>query len=205
MSSNSNEINNQFASLLRWVPVALLLSVLAIGCAPSARADSFTYSYVGNAYNQFGGTFACPPVCGITGSFTVAAPLTPNANYYFTPLSFSFTDGLTVFTPTSVTKSDFGVVTNLLGQIIGWNMDWQIPTDEMFSGTNPPGCVGCRVVDGSFDGNIAFAEINDTPGKWSASSSVPEPSSIVMLCTGLLGLLGARRRRLTKSSETCVV
>jgi hypothetical protein len=191
MSSNSNEINNQFASLFRWVPVALLLSVLAIGFAPLAIADSFTYSYVGNAYNQFGGTFVCPPVCGITGSFTVAAPLTPNANYYFTPLSFSFTDGLTVFAPSSVTKSDFGVVTNSLGQIVGWNMDWQIPTDEMFSGTNPPGCVGCRVVDGSFDPNIAFAEISDSPGTWTMSTSAPEPSSLLLLTMGLMATVGS--------------
>jgi len=133
-----------------------------------------TYSYTGHAYNQFGGTFACPPVCGIAGSFTVAAPLGPNQRFLsFTPLSFSFTDGLTTFTPSSVTGSVFQVVTNSFGQIIGWNMDWLTPGDEMFSGTNPPGCVGCRVVDGSFDIDTPnFAEINNTPGKWTASTSM---------------------------------
>jgi len=130
-----------------------------------------TYSYTGHAYNQFGGTFACPPVCGITGSFTVAAPLSPNQTFFsFTPLSFSFTDGLTTFTPLSVTGSVFQVVTNSFGQIIGWNMDWLTPGDEMFSSTNPPGCVGCRVVDGSFM-PLGFAEIDNTPGNWSVSTS----------------------------------
>src|SRR5271156_2093081 len=106
---------------------------LAFGFIPhSVSAQKTTYRYTGNNYNQFGGTFACPPVCGITGSFTVAAPLAANANYYFTPLSFSFTDGLTTFTPANVTGSAFGVVTNSFGQIIGWNMDWLTPGDEMF-------------------------------------------------------------------------
>jgi YVTN family beta-propeller protein len=129
-----------------------------------------TYTYVGNAYNQFGGAFACPPVCRIKGSFTVAAPLAANANYYFTPLYFSFTDGLTTFTPSNVTGSAFGVVTDSSSQIIGWNMDWLAPGDDMFSGTNPPGCVGCRVVDGSF-GPSAFGEINNSPGTWTSSTS----------------------------------
>jgi hypothetical protein len=197
MLLTSSEIRRQFTPLLRLFAAALVFSIPAIGFMPTAMADSVTYSYVGNAYNQSGGTFACPPVCGITGSFTVAAPLTPDANYYFTPLSFSFKDGLTDFTPSDV--SAFGVVTNSLSQIIGWNMEWLTPGDSMFSGTNPPGCGGCRVVDGSF-GPLGFAEINDTPGKWTGPTPVPEPSSIVMLCLGLLGLLGARRRIFKRSS-----
>ena len=130
--------------------------------------NSVTYSYTGMAYNQFGGTFACPPVCGIKGSFTVAAPLPPNQNFYFTPISFSFTDGLTVFTAANVTTSAFGVVTDSAGNIVGWNMEWLTPNGEMFSGTNPPGCVGCSVIDGSFNPS-AFAEILGSPGTWTIS------------------------------------
>jgi hypothetical protein len=113
-------INVRVMHLLRVFSVALVLSILLMGFAPKALADSgTTYNYVGNTYNTFYGASTCPPLCGITGSFTVAAPLTPDANYYFTPLSYSFTDGLTTYTPLDVTSSDFGVVTNSLGQIIG--------------------------------------------------------------------------------------
>jgi hypothetical protein len=200
MLSQTNGIRDRFVHPLHMFAAALLFSILAIGFVPTAKADSVTYSYVGNAFNQSGGSFACFPVCGITGSFTVAAPLTPNASFNFVPLSFNFTDGLTMFTASNVTRSDFGVVTNSLGQIIGWNMDWITPGALMFSGTNPPTCVGCSVLDGSFYPNIGFAEILNSPGKWTGPTAVPEPSSFVMLCTGLLGLLCARRRIPKKSS-----
>jgi hypothetical protein len=187
--------------LLRMFSVVLILLILAMGFAPKATADSeTTYSYVGNAYNTFYGTSACPPLCGITGSFTVAAPLIPDANYYFTPLSYSFTDGLTTYTSSDVTISDFGVVTNSLGQIVGWNMDWHTSVYEMFSGTNPPGCVGCSVLDGSFIPDVNGGEVLGKPGKWTESSSVPEPSSILMLSLGLLTLLGGKRGIYRKSS-----
>jgi hypothetical protein len=99
----------------------MIFLVLSMGFVPTAMA-SVTYSYVGNAYNQSGGTFTCPPVCHISGSFTVAAPLTP-MRIIISPLSFSFTDGLTTFTPSNVTASAFGVVTDSHSQIIGWNMN----------------------------------------------------------------------------------
>jgi hypothetical protein len=164
MLSQANEIRNRSTHPLHLFSGVLIFLALSMGFVPTAMA-SVTYSYVGHTYNQSGGTFTCPPVCGISGSFTVAAPLTPDAKYYFTPLSFSFTDGLTTFTPSNVTGSAFGVVTNSLGQIIGWNMNWLTPGDEMFSGTNPPGCVGCSVIDGSFSPS-SFAEILNSPGTW---------------------------------------
>jgi hypothetical protein len=51
------------------------------------------------------------------------------------------------------------------GQIIAWNMDGQIPTDAMFFGASPPGCVGCSVTDGWFNPNIGFAEILGQSGR----------------------------------------
>jgi len=66
-----------------------------------------TYTFTGVRFNQFSGT-TCPPTCNITGSITLAQPLPPNINLpvgqlagstsNFTPLSFSFTDGVTTAT-----------------------------------------------------------------------------------------------------------
>jgi hypothetical protein len=77
-----------------------ICSVLLMALLPAARADIFTYSYVGKPFTGF---FAesCPPTCGITGSFTTSQPLpanTPNgANEGYGeevfPDSFSFTNG----------------------------------------------------------------------------------------------------------------
>jgi hypothetical protein len=201
MLSKSNEAWRRFALLVRVFTAALVFLTLVIGFAPSATADSFTYSYVGNAYSQFGGTFACPPVCGITGSFTVAAALFPGAKFYFSPLSFSFTDGKTVLTPSDVTRSDFSFVTDGFGHIVGWGIELLNPYGEMFLSTNPRPCFDCIPVDGSFNPNIGHAEILNSPGTWTASSTVPEPSSLVMLCSGLLGLVGMRRRVSKKCAE----
>src|SRR5271154_1873836 len=106
----------------RIIPAALFSLLLTFCMAASVKADT-TYTYTGNAFDTFFGDSTCGSLCDITGSFTVAAPLTPDANYYFTPLSFSFTDGITTFTQSDVTMADFGVVTNSLSQIVGWNMD----------------------------------------------------------------------------------
>jgi hypothetical protein len=61
--------------------------------AASARADTI-YTYTGNPFTVFSGLDACPPVCNISGSFTLASPLAANLPFEaITPTAFSFTDG----------------------------------------------------------------------------------------------------------------
>jgi len=67
--------------------------------AKTARADVI-YTYTGNPFDTFNGAFACPPVCNVHGSFTVAQPLAANLPTLtlVAPMSFSLTAGNTTLT-----------------------------------------------------------------------------------------------------------
>jgi hypothetical protein len=100
---------------------------LLLSFQPVAEASTTTYVYVGAQLNQFVGT-TCPPTCHLTGSFTVAQPLPPNlvedvgGSGAFTPLSFTFTDGVTTFTQFNSPVSGFAVHTDANGNISQWGM-----------------------------------------------------------------------------------
>ena len=94
---------------------------------PAAGSSTTTYVFLSVPLNQFVGT-ACPPVCHLTGSFTVAQPLPPNLVQdvggagAFTPVSFTFTDGVTTFTQLNSPVSGFAVHTDANGNIIQWGV-----------------------------------------------------------------------------------
>jgi hypothetical protein len=182
------------------------LTCLALGSlvAGSAKANT-VYTYTGNQFNQFGGPAACPPECNLSGFFTLAAPLLINlTSASFVPLTFSFTDGITTFTETTATSFDFvGVGTDSAGNIVSWNIDFNGTSCSVgncfFSSTNPPGCTGCSVIDGSFSspGGVPtqFAEIKNAPGTWTMST-VPEPGTLVLFGSGLISVMGFARRKI---------
>lgn len=180
--------------------LARLLTAFAISaltCALSASASEITYTYSGNQFNDFGGGVTCPLECNISGSFTISAPLGSNFDGYFVPDSFSFTDGVVTITQANATSSAFGFITNSLGEITGWNLDFIDPQTSMFVGTGPSVIcpVGCRVTDGSFAPS-QYAQVNDDPGTWSSViTTTPEPSTLALLGTGILGLAGMARRK----------
>lgn len=190
----------QTSQLFRSVSLAIGAFLIVVLFAPSSKADS-TYTYTGNSFNQFGAfgggpDASCPPQCDLTVSFTLATAIGPDANeVFFIPLSFIVKDGLAPITEPNATTFSFDhVSTNSSGDITGWNMEWITATDSVFSSTNPPGCTGCRVVDGSFTATT-FAEVEDNPGTWSVSTTAPEPSSLGMLGFGLLGIIGLSRKK----------
>jgi hypothetical protein len=167
--------------------VLFLVIVFAVGVS-SAAADT-TYTYRGNPFDVFDGTAQCPPTCRISGWFTVPAPFAADSSTIFTPESFSFTDGAVVVDKANATSGTFfWVITNSMGEITGWNNSYFNAVQLMFSSTNPPGCTGCYVIDSSGDRAVTtFAANYNDPGAWTMTTTpTPEPSSLLLLGTGVL-------------------
>jgi hypothetical protein len=192
-----NRSNRLFAGLLG-------LAIVYLGAlALPARADT-VYTYTGNPFTTFVGGLSCPPECHITGEFTVVQPLAANlGNVSVSPSSFSFTDGNVTLTDASTGYTQAPLFlffsTDATGAITSWDVflltsTYHIQTDNDSSGGTlfQYDVSGFGVGSGA---NIAIESGN--PGSWSISSTtVPEPSSLLLVGTGLLCLGPLLRRRI---------
>jgi PEP-CTERM motif len=207
------EITRNRSCALRVVGVLMACSLFAIAAAPPARADT-TYTYTGTPFTEFLGADACTAgvgECHISFSFTVASLLPDNfvslagatGQPGFTPLSFSITDG--VHTLTNVDSMPYLFVeTGNDGRIDQWYASVYSP------GSSPDFLLGTSSVDygqadttityGSYYGPVAAAGNLSDEGTWTISAT-PEPSSLVLLVMGFLGVAGAwRRKKLAQNS-----
>lgn len=184
-------------------------AVFAMAAAPSARADGFTYNYTGLPFDTFSPGSACPPHCGIGVTLTLPVLASQGTVDYN---SIVLTDGFAIL-------FDIGISSNIGSSEISWTSNFGMFS---FSFTSDPfPSIACSTgqmeevvmgftneaddfsagecVDSSGDvERILWQDSVGTGGTWSGpgiSSSVPEPSAMLLLPLGLLGLafLGCRR------------
>lgn len=205
---------NLRAKVVCSVGLLILLCVMLPG---SLRADSFTYTYTGNSFGYNGSVYA---LTGVSGFFTLASPLAPGTTTdpHGAFVNFSFTDGKSIFDLANAVsapsgyaygpQNSFSLTTDAAGQIIGWDI-------IAYSGLYPSGgyiftcnegaaCSSGVSQDGVNDWDLDYnADLGGggvygtySQGSWVKSTvSTPEPSSLLLLAFGALGLLVVAGRK----------
>jgi hypothetical protein len=188
----------------------LLYCAFALSLAAASANANTTYTYVGNNFTQIedlprpAGAFDTS--MSVSGSFTLASPLAPNAfiaDLSSQVLAFSFSDGRHTLTEVDLDPDFFtlfGVKTDANGQFERWAMFVQqtktlkVPDgadilifsnndpDALFSGSpsiQDFGDLGvCQVFDppGICHTLADTASVTNAPGVWTSASSTPVPA-----------------------------
>jgi hypothetical protein len=174
----------------------ILSTVLLVMFAACAYADT-TYTYTGQPFtdsytiNELTDETGPPFITGsVTGSFTLGQPLAPNLTNYKFDMETSFFDvgdvGPTLIDAIPLQPSV--VSTDSFGNITDWSFALQGSSTFFFSN-------GCRYHATLFFSPISFSVASSSiPGTWTTTIT-PEPSTVLLLGTGLLGVVARRLRQ----------